>query len=78
MLICKHLTKSFMELLGPVATQRKIDAMQAKNFQCILPTADRGKGKGRVKPRRLKEEEEEVLLCSLTEYPPLGEFRPLL
>jgi hypothetical protein len=69
-LICKHLTKSFMELLGPVATQRKVDAMQAKNFQCVLPsTAERGKGRSRARPRRGREEEEEALLCPFSEFP---------
>ena len=62
-----------MDLLGPVATQKKIDAMQTKNFQCIVPTAEQGKGKGRGKFRHPKAEEENMLLCSLTEFPPVGE-----
>ena len=72
-LICKHLTKNFMELLGPVAAQLKMDAMQSKNFQCIMPT-DKGKVKGHGKKnRRGKSDDNETLLCSLAVYPATGE-----
>ena len=37
-LICKHLAKKFMELIGPVAAQKKLDAMQAKGFQVRAPS----------------------------------------
>ena len=70
LLICKHLTKNFMELLGPVAAQKKLDAIQSKNFQCIIPSSEE---RGRRKARREKEEGE-VLLCPLEQFPPvLGE-----
>lgn len=71
-LICKHLTKNFMELLGPVAAQKKLDAMQTKNFQCIVPT-DKGKIKSRGKSKRGKHEDEDVnLLCPLERFPAMG------
>lgn len=61
-----------MELLGPVAAQRKLDAMQTKNFQCIVPT-DKGKGKGRGKPRQGKHKDDDVnLLCPLERFPAMG------
>jgi hypothetical protein len=73
MLICKHLAKNFMALLGPVAAQKKLDAMQGKNFQYIIPT-DKGKVKGRGKSKRGKhEDEDDNLLCPLDEYPAVGE-----
>ena len=73
MLIRKHLAKNFMEVLGPVAAQQKLDAMQEKNFQCIDPT-EKPKSKGRGKSsRRGKHEDEEDLLCPLSEFPTSGE-----
>lgn len=38
MLIRKHLSKKFMELIGPVAAQNKLDAMQSKTFLPLDPT----------------------------------------
>lgn len=61
-----------MELLGPIAAQQKLDAMQGKNFQCIIPT-DKGKVKGRGKSKRGKHEDEDVnLLCPLEVFPAMG------
>lgn len=37
-LIRKHLSKKFMELIGPVAAQDKVDAMQSKTFVPLDPT----------------------------------------
>ena len=37
-LIRKHLSKKFMELIGPVAAQNKVDAMQVKSFVPLDPT----------------------------------------
>ena len=34
----KHLSRKFMELIGPVASQNKVDAMQSKSFVCLDPT----------------------------------------
>ena len=36
--LCKHLSRKFAELIGPVAAQRKVDAMQSKNFIPLDPT----------------------------------------
>lgn len=36
--LCKHLSRKFMELIGPVAAQEKVDAMQSKNFVFLDPT----------------------------------------
>lgn len=73
-LIRKHLAKKFMEVLGPVAAQRKLDAMQAKSFQPIDPT-DKGKaglgGKARARKSRHYNSQED-LLCPLSEFPATG------
>lgn len=37
-LIRKHLSKKFMELIGPVSAQNKVDAMQSKTFVPLDPT----------------------------------------
>ena len=72
MLIRKHLAKKFTEMLGPVAAQKKIDAMQNKSFQPIDP-CDRAKSGIRVRGKSFRrsrhESSEEELLCSLNEFP---------
>lgn len=37
-IIRTHLSKKFMELIGPVAAQTKVDAMQSKTFVPLDPT----------------------------------------
>ena len=37
-IIRKHLSKKFMELIGPVSAQNKVDAMQSKTFVPLDPT----------------------------------------
>jgi len=72
-LIRKHLSKKFVELIGPIAAQKKMDAMQTKGFQPLDPT-EQPKGWGRSRSRsvgskRGKQKEEEELLCPLEEFP---------
>lgn len=44
----KHLSRKFMELIGPVAAQMKVDAMQNKTFVPLDPTEQAsGHGRGR-------------------------------
>ena len=75
-LIRKHLSKKFVELIGPIAAQKKMDAMQTKGFQPLDPT-EQPKGWGRSRSRsvgskRGKQKEEEELLCPVEEFPASG------
>ncbi len=71
-LLRKHLSRKFMELIGPTAAQRKVDAMQSKGFAALDPT-EQPKG-GRVRSRSLGSRRGrghgvETLLCPLNEFP---------
>ena len=80
-LIRKHLSRKFMEVIGPVAAQNKVDAMQGKGFQPLDPT-DKGSSGGGHRTRsrstgsrrRRSKTADEDLLCCLNEFPPAGEF----
>lgn len=72
-LICKHLAKKFTELIGPIAAQRKMDAMQTKGFQSLDPTEPpRHRGRSRSftsKKGKQQQAGEEDLLCPLQDFP---------
>ena len=63
-----------MELIGPIAAQKKYDAMQSKNFIALDPT-DTGKVGHRARSRSMgsrrgrNQETKEILLCPLDEHP---------
>ena len=75
MLIRKHLEKKFIEIIGPVGAQKKIDAMQSKTFQALDPTEQpRGGHRSRSQSlgsRRGRQGTGE-LLCPLEEFPVSG------
>lgn len=77
-LLRKHLTKKFMEVIGPVGAQKKLDAIQSKVFQPLDPTEKakshrpRSRSTGNKRGKHHKQGEEE-LLCPLEEFPPSGE-----
>lgn len=76
-LIRNHLSRKFMELIGPISAQKKYDAMQSKNFIALDPT-DVGKTGHRTRSRSLgsrrgrNQEVQEILLCPLDEFPARG------
>lgn len=77
-IIRKHLSRKFMELIGPTAAQRKVDAMQSKGFVSLDPTEQLKGGRVRsrsVGSRRGRGQGEETLLCPLKDFPAaIGEW----
>ncbi len=72
-LIRKHLSRKFIELIGPAAAQRKVDAMQSKGFAALDPT-EQLRGGARVRSRSLGSRRGrghgvETLLCPLEDFP---------
>ena len=76
-LIRTHLSRKFMELIGPIAAQKKYDAMQSKNFVALDPS-DTGRAGHRMRSRSMgsrrgrHQDVQEVLLCPLGEFPARG------
>ena len=76
-LIRTHLSRKFMELIGPIAAQKKYDAMQSKNFVALDPS-DTGRAGHRMRSRSMgsrrgrHQDVPEVLLCPLGEFPARG------
>ena len=73
-LIRTHLSRKFMELIGPIAAQKKVDAMQVKGFQPHDPTEPpkrpyrtRSRSVGTRRGKSLPSQEE--LLCPFDEFP---------
>ena len=74
-LIRKHLEKKFIEILGPVGAQKKMDAMQSKAFQPLDPTEQlRGGHRSRSQSlgSRRGGQGNTELLCPLEEFPVSG------
>lgn len=73
-LIRTHLSRKFMELIGPIAAQDKVDAMQSKAFVPLDPTeVPKGRPRSRsMGSRRGRNPTPEVLLCPFKEFP--GKF----
>ena len=74
-LIRGHLSRKFMELIGPVAAQKKYDAMQSKNFIALDPSetgrvGHRQRSRSTGSKRGRNQETQENLLCPLDEFPP--------
>ena len=74
-LIRSHLSRKFMELIGPVAAQKKYDAMQSKNFVALDPSetgkvGHRQRSRSTGSRRGRNQEAQENLLCPLDEFPP--------
>ena len=63
-----------MELIGPIAAQKKYDAIQSKNFLALDPSVQ-GKAGHRARSRSMgsrrgrNQETKEVLLCPFDEHP---------
>ena len=63
-----------MELIGPIAAQKKYDAMQSKNFVALDPS-EQGKTGHRTRSRSMgsrrgrNQEAKEILLCPCDEQP---------
>ena len=63
-----------MELIGPIAAQKKYDAMQSKNFVALDPK-EQGKAGHRARSRSMgsrrgrNQEAKENLLCPFDEHP---------
>lgn len=76
-LVRNHLSRKFLELIGPIAAQKKYDAMQSKNFVALDPS-DVGKTGHRPRSRSMgsrrgrTQDAQEVLLCPLDEFPARG------
>lgn len=76
-LIRNHLSRKFTELIGPIAAQKKYDAMLSKNFVALDPN-DVGKVGHRVRSRSMgsrrgrNQEAQENLLCPLDKFPATG------
>lgn len=72
-LIRKHLSKKFMELIGPVAAQNKVDAMQSKNFVPLDPAeAPSGFSRHRsrsVGNRRSQDKADSAQLLPISQFP---------
>ena len=67
-----------MEVLGPIAAQKKVDAMQVKSFVALDPTEQpkfghRSRSRSTGSRRRQSQREEE-LLCPLSEFPATGKW----
>ncbi len=70
-LIRTHLSRKFMELIGPIASQDKLDAMQSKSFVPLDPT-EVAKGRKRSRSlgsRRGRQPVPEVMLCPFDKFP---------
>lgn len=72
-LIRKHLSKKFMELIGPVAAQNKVDAMQSKTFVPLDPTeAPSGFSRHRSRSmgnRRSQDKGDSAQLLPISQFP---------
>lgn len=71
-IIRKHLSKKFMELIGPVAAQNKVDAMQNKSFVPLDPAeAPSGFSRRRSKSvgRKGRDKEESKQLLPIDQFP---------
>ena len=76
-LLWRHLSRKFTEATGPVAAQKKLDAMQVKTFQALDPTEkpkirSRSRSTGRGSRRGKHHHTEEEPICPLGEYPANG------
>ena len=73
-LVRNHLSRKFFELVGPIAAQKKYDAMQSKTFVALDPS-DSGRAGHRARSRSMgsrrgrTQDTQEVLLCPLDEFP---------
>lgn len=72
-IIRKHLSKKFMELIGPVAAQNKVDALQSKSFVPLDPTEapssfSRNRSRS-VGHRRGKDKESQQQLLPMDQFP---------
>ena len=72
-IIRKHLSKKFMELIGPVAAQNKVDALQNKTFVPLDPTeVPSGFSRNRsrsVGHRKSKDKESTQQLLPMDQFP---------
>ena len=73
-LIRKHLSKKFMELIGPVAAQNKVDAMQGKTYIPLDPTEAPNafsRHRSRSVGNRKGHDKAETELLPISKFPPV-------
>lgn len=75
-LIRKHLAKKFMELIGPVAAQNKVDAMQSKTYVPLDPTeAPSSFSRHRSRSVRSRQDKASEELLPISQFPVTGIIR---
>eukprot|EP00731_Ephydatia_muelleri_P037908 Em0597g3a len=68
-LLWSHVYKKFMELVGPVAAQRKLDAMRSKSFVHLDPVQKAKKRRYSMLRNSKAKSVDEDLLCPLDKFP---------
>lgn len=71
-IIRKHLSKKFMELIGPVAAQNKVDALQSKTFVPLDPTevpSGFSRSRSRSVGHRRRDKESSQQLLPMDQFP---------